>query len=70
MNKQPSHLAYVVTEAKPGPNQKSHWHRVGAAWPHKDGIGFDIVITEGLSVYGRIVCTERKDKPELANPVE
>ena len=37
----PTLVAHVVTEAK-SPEGKSFWHRVGAVWPHKDGIGFDI----------------------------
>lgn len=61
MNK-PTHKAYVVTKTKEGDDGKAIWHEVGAVWPHKNGNGFDIVITEGISVTGRIVCTERKEK--------
>ena len=35
---------------------------IGAVWPHKNGNGFDLVLFEQISVSGRIVCTERKDK--------
>jgi type IV secretory pathway TraG/TraD family ATPase VirD4 len=59
-SKQPSHRAFVVTEGRPGTNQKGYWHPVGAVWPHKSGKGFDLVIPEGISVTGRIVCTEPK----------
>jgi hypothetical protein len=31
-------------------------------WPHKNGTGFDLVLTDQISVSGRIVCTERKEK--------
>lgn len=58
----PTHTAYVVNEAKDG--GKGYWREVGAIWPHKNGSGFDLVLFEQLSVSGRIVCTERKDKPE------
>ena len=64
----PTHIAYVVSEAKSS-DQKAIWREVGAIWPHKNGQGFDLVITDQLSVSGRIVCTERKDKiatPEVA----
>lgn len=65
MNKpKPTHKAYVVTKPKEGKDGKAIWHEVGAVWPHKNGKGFDIVITEGISVKGRIVCTERKEKPK------
>ena len=58
----PTHIAYVVTDPKEGTDKKAIWREVGAVWPHKSGIGFDVVITEQISVSGRIVCTERKDK--------
>jgi hypothetical protein len=64
----PTHIAYVVTEPKQGSDKKGLWREVGAVWPHKNGSGFDLVIIDQLSVSGRIVCTERKEKtPE---PVE
>ena len=60
----PTHTAYVVKDPKPGSNGKAIWREVGAVWPHKNGGGFDLVITDQLSVSGRIVCTERKEKAE------
>jgi hypothetical protein len=62
MSSKPSHRAFVVTETKKGSDQKTFWHEVGVVWPHKSGKGFDVVIHEGISVTGRIVCTEPKDK--------
>jgi len=59
----PTHIAYVVTDPKEGSDKKPIWREVGAVWPHKNGGGFDVVIPEGISLSGRIVCTERKDKP-------
>jgi hypothetical protein len=60
----PTHIAYIVTDPREGssPDKKAVWREVGAIWPHKNGNGFDLVIPEGLSVSGRIVCTERKEK--------
>lgn len=62
----PSFIAYVVTDAKEGSDKKAIWNRVGAVWPHKNGKGFDLVIPEGISVTGRIVCIEPKadEQPE------
>lgn len=60
MSNKPSHYAYVITDAKEGSDKKAVWHRVGAVWPHK-GKGFDLVIPAGISVSGRIVCTEPKE---------
>ena len=62
MNK-PSHIAYVVTETGEGRQKKAYWREVGSVWPHKNGSGFDLVIHDQLAVSGRIVITERKDKP-------
>jgi len=59
-NSKPSHRAYVVSQPKAGTDQKGFWREIGTVWPHKSGKGFDIVIHEGISVHGRIVCTESK----------
>jgi hypothetical protein len=36
--KAPTHVAYHVREGK----DKGFWTRVGAAWQHKDGKGFNV----------------------------
>jgi hypothetical protein len=54
------HRAYVVPAAKEG--KKAFWHEVGVLWPHKKGNGYDLVIHEGISVSGRVVCIEPKEK--------
>jgi len=64
MTNKPTHNAYVVPKPKEDSDKKAIWHQVGAVWPHKNGNGFDVVITEGISVTGRIVCTERKEPPK------
>jgi hypothetical protein len=62
MSNKPTHTAYVVTDPKEGSERKAQRHPVGAVWPHKNGIGFDLAIPAGISVSGRIVCVERKDE--------
>jgi hypothetical protein len=57
----PTHVAYVVTDSKEE-GKKGYWREIGAVWPHKNGEGFDLVIPEGISVTGRIVCTKPKEK--------
>ena len=37
--KRPDFIAYNVQESKDG---KGYFHRIGAAWPHKDGQGYDV----------------------------
>jgi hypothetical protein len=46
----PTHTAYVVRESK----EEGRWLEVGAAWPHRDAKGFDIVLM-ALPVDGRLV---------------
>ena len=58
-SKAPSHVAYAVREGK----DKSFWTRIGAAWQHKDGKGFNIQI-ESVPLDGRItlrIAAEKKD---------
>ncbi len=57
----PSLVAYIVTEPKEGTDKKAFWHRVGSVWPHKSGLGFDLVIPSGMSLSGRIVCVPPKE---------
>ena len=40
----PSHTAFVVSNAREG--EKARWREVGAIWPHKNGMGFDLVLVE------------------------
>lgn len=37
-SKAPTHIAYQVRDGK----DKGFWTRIGAAWQHKDGKGFNI----------------------------
>jgi hypothetical protein len=60
----PTHRAYIVVDPKEGSDRKASWTEVGAVWPHKNGNGFDLMIPQGISVSGRIVCTEPKEKDE------
>lgn len=59
--KKPTHTAYTVREGK----EKGHWLEIGAAWPHKDGKGFDVALM-ALPVDGRLVLrlNEPKAKAE------
>jgi hypothetical protein len=61
MNSKPTHTAYVVIDAKEGSDKKAQWIEVGAVWSHSDGSGFDLVIPQGITLSGRIVCRKRKD---------
>jgi len=58
--KVPSHVAYQVRDRE---GKKSYWTRIGSAWAHADGKGFNIQL-ETVPLDGRItlrVATEKKD---------
>lgn len=58
--KAPSHIAYQIRERE---GSSGFWTRIGAAWPHKDGNGFNIQL-ESVPLDGRItlrVATDKKD---------
>lgn len=56
--KAPTHVAYHVRDADSG---KSFWTRIGSAWPHADGKGFNIQV-ETLPLDGRITLRVPSDK--------
>lgn len=41
---------------------KTFWHRVGSAFPHQQGEGFNLVIPEGVSISGKVVVLPREAK--------
>ena len=49
----PTHVAYKVRDG----NDDSFWTRIGAAWPHKDGKGFNIQL-DSVPLDGRITLRE------------
>jgi len=58
--KAPSHIAYHVRDREGG---KGFWTRIGSAWAHADGKGFNVQL-EVAPLDGRItlrVATEKKD---------
>ena len=61
----PSHIAYVVIDAKEGSDKKARWIEIGAAWPNDDGKGFNLVL-DAQPVNGRITLrvNEPKQKAE------
>lgn len=58
--KTPSHFAYQVRDRE---GQKGFFTRIGAAWPHGDGKGFNIQL-DAVPLDGRItlrLATENKE---------
>ncbi|RIK66963.1 MAG: hypothetical protein DCC65_08205 [Planctomycetota bacterium] len=59
-SKSPTHVAYQVRDREGG---KAVWTRIGAAWAHADGNGFNLQI-EAVPLDGRItlrVITDNKE---------
>ncbi|WP_018391347.1 hypothetical protein [Ancylobacter sp. FA202] len=52
----PSHAVYVVE----GEGENAFWTKIGAAWMHDDGEGYNIQLT-AMPLNGRLVV--RKPKP-------
>ncbi|MGH7243418.1 MAG: hypothetical protein ACREJD_08390 [Phycisphaerales bacterium] len=60
-SKAPTHAAYHVREGK---DKKGFFTRIGAAWPHKDGNGFNVQLEGLVPLDGRLtlrVITEKRD---------
>ncbi len=58
--KSPSHIAYHLRN---GNSEKGFWTRIGAAWAHGDGNGFNIQI-ETMPLDGRITLRIASEKSE------
>lgn len=56
----PTHRLFHVT----GEGEKANWMRIGAAWSHKDGKGFNIDLEYLPQKPGRIVLREQADQGE------
>ena len=56
--KSPSHLAYQVSEGQDG---KSYFNKVGAAWKHKDGQGYNLHL-DSMPVDGRVTLRTPKER--------
>jgi hypothetical protein len=59
-SKTPTHIAYHVRNGNTG---EGFWTRIGAAWAHADGSGFNIQI-ETVPLDGRITLRIAADKSE------
>lgn len=58
----PAYTAYAVA----GEGRNANWTRIGAAWAHDDGEGFNIVITPGIAVSGKLVLRPPKSQEETS----
>jgi hypothetical protein len=56
--KKPTHVVYHVRDTQDG---KGFWTRIGAAWPHSDGQGFNLQI-ECVPLDGRLTLRVISEK--------
>lgn len=56
--RRPDFIAYNVQESK---DRKGYWNKVGAAWRHRDGQGYDIHL-DSLPVNGRVTLRELREE--------
>lgn len=59
-SKAPSHVAYKVRDVE---GQKGFWTRIGSAWAHTAGNGFNIQL-DAVPLDGRIVLRVASEKKE------
>lgn len=59
-SKAPTHIAYQVRDRE---GRKSFWTRIGSAWPHADGQGFNIQL-EVVPLDGRVTLRVASDKKD------
>ncbi len=57
-SKDPSHIAFQVQEGEEG---KSYFNRIGSAFPHKDGEGYNVVLNS-TPVDGRVTLRTPKER--------
>jgi hypothetical protein len=59
-SKGPSHVAYQVRDRE---GKKGFWTRIGSAWAHADGKGFNIQL-DAMPLDGRITLRVASEKKE------
>ena len=60
VSKAPTHTAYQVRDGK---DDKGFWTRIGAAWPHNDGKGFNVTL-DSIPLDGKVVLRVVSEKKE------
>jgi hypothetical protein len=59
----PTHSVYAVMEK--GEGEKADWFEIGAAWPNKDGKGFNILF-KAIPLPGANVVMRERQEPGSA----
>lgn len=61
----PAFYIYNVTER--GEGKDDYWQRIGAAWPHEDGKGFNLSLDYLPLKTGRLVARAKTAEPPTAS---
>jgi hypothetical protein len=61
---QPTYRAFTIVKRE---EQNDFWTPIGAAFPHKDGNGFNIMLA-ALPISGKIVLRPTKEKQSAEPP--
>lgn len=54
--------AFTIEEFEVDGEKRSVWHKIGTAWPHKDGIGFRIKLFS-VPLDGVVTLRKAENKP-------
>ncbi|NDD83419.1 hypothetical protein EBZ38_03940 [bacterium] len=63
----PSHRVYIVEEVPDSSDKKPFWQSIGAAWPHGDGKGFNVILT-ALPIGNKLVIREFSEQEAQPQP--
>ena len=68
MNNTPAYIAYHVKDTNAGENgeKRGVWTRVGAAWPNKDGKGFNVFL-DVMPLNGRLILREPLERNDASS---
>jgi hypothetical protein len=64
-SKRPTHTAYSVRDYTKNSERKADWVRVGVAFAHRDGEGFDVIL-DAIPTNGRIAIRKNRPRPVQA----
>lgn len=62
MSNKPTHNAYQVRNFKSGDKDLASWTKIGSAWAHDDGQGFNIRL-HATPIDGNIVVRTARERP-------
>lgn len=65
----PKYYAYVTQEIEQNGEKKTFWTKIGAAFENRSN-GFNVTLIPGISVSGKIVLLEPKEKEETGTPLD